>query len=273
MRAALLLCLGLWAAPAQAEEPVLEVQWDALAAAGGLLTGKVLPGVPGGALRIEADAEGPHNIVVWSLDKPPLSSKRWRLEGQVRHLNVAGEGHLILMSTLDGRDYLTKTVAPTGPLGRLSGHSDWRPFVLPFDAGDRPTPPDKLTLQLFLSGEGTVDIGSLRLYPSFDDALVADLGPRLGWNQATFGLAAGLLGSLFGLLGGVLGLLNASRKAPTLVWIIQKGAMALGVVAMGLGIAAIASGEAGGWLISVGLIGVVVFALVGRTIRTTLPPT
>ncbi len=273
MRAVVLLCLGLLATPAWAEEPVLEVRWDALDKADGLLTGKVLPGVPGGALRVETDNDGPHNIVLWTVDAPPLKEgARWRIEGNVRYLNVSGEGHLIMMSKLEGRDYVAKTVAPSGPLGRISGHSDWRRFVLPFDAQDKKTPPEKLTLQLFLSGEGTVDVGMLRLYPSFDDALVANLGPRLGWNQATFGMAAGMLGSVFGLLGGLLGLLNASRKSPTLIWIIQKGAMALGVVAMGLGIAASVTGEAGGWLISVGLVGIVVFALVGRTIKSQSPP-
>lgn len=269
MRAVSLTLLGLLAAAgtARAEEPVLEVRWEDEAAKGPLRNGELLAGIPGGALRIERGPDGPHNVVVWTLEDPPLKTKRWRLEGRVRYLNVEGEGHLVLLSTLEGRDYFTKTVAPSGPLGRMTGHSDWRDFVLPFDALDKEVPPEKLKLQVFLPGEGTVDLGTLRLYEGFDDALVADLGPRLGWNSATLGLAAGLLGSLFGFLGALIGFLGASKKGPAAIRLVQKIAIGIGAVAIAVGVAAAFTGAAGGWLISVGLIGVVLFSALDKVIR------
>ena len=262
-----LLLAALCPTAALAQAPVLEVRWDQLSEAGQLQNGEVLPGVPGGALRVTGGAEGPYNIPVWTIEDPPITQGRWRLEGRVRHLNVEGEGNLLLLNFLaDGREYFTKTVAPAGPLGRMVGHSDWRPFVLPFDALGK-GPPDKLTLQVFLSGEGSVDLADLALYEGFDDALVADLGPRLGWNPATFGISAGLMGGLVGLLGALIGLLNATRARPSLVWGIQRFAIGLGVLAIGLGLAAVATGAAGGWLASVGVMTVAVMIAVGKAIR------
>lgn len=268
MKPLVLLVCGLgWASTAAAAEPVLEVRWEDEAAKAPLVAGSLLPGTPGGALRIETDSDGPHESVVWVVENPPVKGKRWRLEGQVRYLNVKGEGQLVLLSTLEGRDYFTKTVAPSGPLGRLTGHSDWRPFVLPFDALDKAVPPEKIRLQVFLPAEGTVDLGTLRLYEGFDDDLVKDLGPRLGWNAATLGIAAGLLGSLFGFLGTLVGLLGAMKKGPRPIKIVQRIAVAIGVVAIAVGLAATFSGAAGGWLISVGLIGVVLFSALDKVVQ------
>lgn len=262
-----LLALALGPALAQAETPVATVQWDALKAEGKLLNGEVLPGTPGGALRVVGGDEGPYNIPVWTVEAPPLSGQRWRVEGRVRHLNVEGEGNLLLLNFLsDDREYFTKTVAPAGPLGRLEGHSDWRPFVLPFDALGK-GPPKKLTLQVFLSGQGSVDLADVVLYEGFDDALVADLGPRLGWNPATFGMAAGLLGGLVGLLGAIIGLLNASGARPGLVTLIRRSAIGLGGAAILVGLAALVTGAAGGWLVSVGVMTVAVMVGVGRAME------
>ena len=260
------------AAEARAETPVHAVRWNDLKAEGKLVTGEVLPGTPGGALRVEGGSEGPYNIVIWTLENPPLTGKRWRLDGQVRHLGVEGEGQMVLLSMLDGREYFTKTVAAKGPLGRLEGDSDWRPFSLPFDALDRKVPPTKLTLQVFLSGRGTVDVSSLKLYPDFDDALVADLGPRLGWNAATFGLFSGLVGTIIALMGTLIGFLNASGKDPKYANGVRMGAIGLSIASIGAGAAAIATGAGGGWLISIGLIGIGVMSLVGRTMRKMAAP-
>lgn len=263
--------VALWPTLAQAEAPVLTVRWDELAAAGGLQNGEVLPGTPGGALRVEGGSEGPYNIPVWTVEKPPITGERWRVEGRVRHLNVEGEGNLLLLSFLaDGREYFTKTVAPSGPLGRMVGHSDWRPFVLPFDALGK-GPPEKLTLQVFLSGRGTVDLTDVALYEGFDDALVADLGPRLGWNPATFGLAAGLVGSLVGLLSALIGLLNATGGRPKLVALIRRVTMGIGGVTIVVGLAALATGAAGGWLVSVGIMTLAVMVGIGKAMRRGAP--
>ncbi len=283
MKAPLLLFvgLGLLAAPAFAEIPVHTVDWrtaekgnetaekddEATDKDDELFEVKILAGEVGGVLRVQTTENGPHNVTVWTLQNPPIEGARWRLEGKVRHLDVVGEGHLVLWSTLDARDYITKTVAPSGPLGHMNGHSDWRPFVLPFDARDRKLPLEKLLLQVSLPGKGTVDLADLRLYASFDDAIVQNVGPRLGWNAATFGIAAGLLGCAFGLLGALMGLLNASKTGLRWVAPIQKFGMVLGGCGVVGGVAIIASGEAGGWLLSMGVLGIGLFFMVGRTLK------
>lgn len=276
MKAPLLLFvgLGLLARPALAETPVHIVDWRT-AERGDETAEKddeapelqILAGEVGGVLRVKADENGPHNVTVWTLQAPPVEGARWRLEGKVRHHDVVGEGHLVLWSTLDARDYLTKTVAPSGPLGHISGHSEWRRFVLPFDARDRTLPLEKLLLQVSLPGRGTIDLADVRLYASFDDAIVENVGPRLGWNAATFGISAGLLGSVFGLLGALMGLLNASKTGLKWVPRIQKLGMGLGACGIGAGAAVTAAGEAGGWLASMGVLGVGLFFMVGKALR------
>lgn len=261
--------VGLGAA--RAETPVLEVKWNDLAAQEKLQNGKLLAGIEGGALRVETGPDGPHNVVVLEIDAPPLSGPRWRLEGRMRYQNVESEGHLILISKLEGRDYTTKTVAYEGPIGKITGSSDWRRFALPFRLTDQKGPPEKLTLQVFLPGSGIVDLSPVQLYADFDDELVANLGPRIGWNQGTMGMAAGLFGGLLGLIGAILGLLNATKQSLRLIWGIHKTAMGLCLAAALTGAFAIFTGVGGGWLMSVGIIGAFALTGISGAIKKQMP--
>ena len=126
-------------------------------------------------LTIEAiPGKQQHQLVI--LPQPGISSPFYALKGMVRYQDVVGDAYLQLNNDFgDTGVFFTKGIAPSGPLGKISGSSDWRAFVLPFyanqgdQAGDGPLTPDELTLVLHLPAAGTVAIRDVKLYQYADD--------------------------------------------------------------------------------------------------------
>jgi hypothetical protein len=121
-------------------------------------------------LTIEAvPGKQQHLLVV--LPQPGINSPVYALKGMVRYEDVEGDAYLQMNNDFgDTGVFFTKGVAPSGPLGKISGSSGWRSFVLPFYAnqGDQasagPLAPDELTLVLYLPAAGTVAIRDVKLY-------------------------------------------------------------------------------------------------------------
>ena len=93
------------------------------------------------------------------LSDPGISSPVYALKGMIRYENVEGDGFLQLDNHFGEKGtFFTKSLASAGPLGKISGSSDWRPFSLPFyansgDQADGTSPiPEKLSLGLYLPG-------------------------------------------------------------------------------------------------------------------------
>ncbi len=110
-----------------------------------------------------------HLLVV--LPQPAISSPVYALRGMVRHEDVEGDAYLQMNNDFGDRGvFFTKSLAPSGPLGKLTGSSEWRPFILPFFAnqGDRATVespvPREITLALHLPAAGSVSVRDIRLY-------------------------------------------------------------------------------------------------------------
>jgi hypothetical protein len=103
------------------------------------------------------------------LPDPGISMPVYALKGMISYEGVEGDGYLQLDSHFgDAGTFFSKSLAPAGPLGKLSGSSDWRPFVLPFyanseDQADATMVPEMLTLSLHLPGPGTVSISGVGL--------------------------------------------------------------------------------------------------------------
>jgi hypothetical protein len=78
------------------------------------------------------------------------------LKGRVRYADVQGVGFLEMWTYYaDGGMYFSRTLGDSGPMGKLTGSSDWREVVLPFK-GPPDTVPIKITVALVLEGKGTV---------------------------------------------------------------------------------------------------------------------
>lgn len=85
------------------------------------------------------------------------------LKGRVRYEDVQGVGFLEMWTYYaDGGMYFSRTLGDSGPMGKLTGSSDWREVVLPFK-GPPDTVPIKITVALVLEGKGTVWLEPFKL--------------------------------------------------------------------------------------------------------------
>jgi len=127
--------------------------------------------------RIET--ERPGHWLVLTIEDPPITAAIYALSGHMRYAGVDRESYLELNQTFpDGNTYFTRTLAESGPMGRILGNSDWRSFALPFNrepkTGEAAVPaPVTLTFRLVMNGHGSVELADLQLgqYASWQDAL------------------------------------------------------------------------------------------------------
>lgn len=120
--------------------------------------------------RIEADGtlvveggKGRTNTSLLVLEKPEVPSHHYRLVGRIKYEHVAGDGYVEMWNKIpDKGDFFSKTLAPSGPLGKVTGTSDWRELQLPFFSEPNLLP-ERLTVNLVLPGAGKVWITPLTL--------------------------------------------------------------------------------------------------------------
>lgn len=118
--------------------------------------------VEGDRLRIVA--AGSTTIALGTWEQPGISEARFALAARIRCQGVGSPGHLELWTVLgDGRRFFSRTLAESGPMGRLSGDQPWRDILLPADATGADARPAKLELNLVLPAGGTVELGPLQL--------------------------------------------------------------------------------------------------------------
>jgi len=121
-------------------------------------------------LTLEAVA-GKQRHLLAVIPQPKISSSVYALKGKIRYDSVEGDAYLQMNNDFGDKGvFFTKGLEPSGPMGKISGSSNWRPFILPFytnqgdQAGAAPVGPGKLTLELYLPAAGTVTIRDVRLY-------------------------------------------------------------------------------------------------------------
>lgn len=200
---------------------------------------------------------------------PGISAPVYALKGMVRYENVQGDGYLQLDNHFGEKGtFVTKSLAPTGPLGKISGSSDWRPFVLPFyaNSGDRsssaaPTP-EKLTLAIYLPLSGTVSISDVALYQYADGE--DPLQSASQWlSNRNAGLLGGIGGGLLGLWGALIGILSGRGKARGFVLTSANALLLVGTASIVGGVVALAVGQPYVIYYPLLLLGVIVVALIG----------
>ena len=110
-----------------------------------------------------------HTLAV--IPQPNVGSPVYALTGKIRYSDVEGDAYLQMNNDFGETGvFHTMAIAESGPMGRISGSSHWRAFVLPFYAnrgelsGDGDLVPDELTLLLHLPAAGTVTIRDVKLY-------------------------------------------------------------------------------------------------------------
>lgn len=137
------------------------------AQAGELLSSVKLENANDEGVAIITAVPGKQQHLLLNMDEPPITSSLYAFRGMIRYEGVEGKGYLHLNNDLgDYGSFFTKSVLADGPLRTITGDSDWREFVMPFNAdNDRMALiPERLTLTLVLPGAGTVYVRDVRLY-------------------------------------------------------------------------------------------------------------
>jgi len=137
------------------------------AQAGELLSSVKLENANDEGIVIVTAVPGKQQHFLLDMDEPPITSSLYAFRGMIRYEGVEGKGHLHLNNDLgDYGSFFTKSLAADGPLRIITGDSDWREFVMPFNADNERMAliPERLTLTLVLPGAGTVFIRDVRLF-------------------------------------------------------------------------------------------------------------
>ena len=223
----------------EAGQVVRELPWTHAPAGATLVAPR--PGRTGASIRVERRAGG--SLPLLRLERPPIDTPVWAIVGDLRYEGVAGDGYLEMWSIFaDGR-FFSRTLDKVGPMGRVSGSSDWREFVLPFfSRADLPAPV-ALEVSLVLPGPGTVEIGPLRLvqYAVGENPLVRASGAW--WSDRQGGWIGGMAGAVLGVMGSIVGWLASRGRAAAFVLGTSRLVVALGAMALVTGLVAIANAQ------------------------------
>lgn len=217
----------------------------------------------------------PIRLPILAVENPAVTQLRYAVTGEVSYAGVEGDAFLEMWSHFPavpsqpgGTKAFSRTLAPSGRLGRIAGDSPWRGFELPMDATSAPGLPTKLEINLVLPGRGTVHVASLGLveYPHAWPWTTAGR-KDVWWNERQTGWLGGIAGSLFGGGGGVLAALAAAGRARK--WVV--GGM-ITLVALGVGCLLVAAlaflvGQPPVVWLPLGFIGALTTAILGTGLR------
>jgi hypothetical protein len=231
-----LLSLALLASTGLAQQKfIAEYAWPDLVKSGKLKVGTVetLPDQTV-VLKIENSKSEPLMVNLLTIEKPAIEANFYSIAGNVRYEGVEGDGFLEMWNHFGESAYFSRTMGETGPMAKLKGTSDWRPFILPFTSSPPvTTPPTKLVINLHLPGKGTVYLKSpLKLSEAAKGSSTA---PGAWWSDRTGNIAAASFGTAVGCLGGLIGWLSSRGTARSFV-------LGTAWVMTGIGLAATATG-------------------------------
>lgn len=258
-------------AAAAAEEMVTRFDWSQTGATSGPATVERVTEDRRSALKISNPAGVPTTVSLLVIDRPKIESVRYALTGEVKYEGVSGDASLEMWSTFpegsgkgSGGRFFTRTLAPMGEMGVLSGSSAWRPFRLPYNSEKSGGPPSRLELNLVLPGAGTVWVSPVQL--------TQETGGKGGawWSEREAGVIGGLVGSAGGLIGGLIGWLGSRGRARRFVFALIYTAMGAGAACLAIMVAALVAGQpfhVWGTLLILGLTLLVVFIPANRLAR------
>jgi len=137
------------------------------AQAGELLGALKLTNADGDGIATVTAVSGKQEYPLLSVVEPLITSPLYAIRGMIRYEGVEGDAYLNMNNDFgDYGSFFTRSRAQIGPMKTITGDSDWREFVMPFnaDSGRMSLIPERLTLTLVLPGPGTVYIRDLSLY-------------------------------------------------------------------------------------------------------------
>lgn len=222
-------------------------------------------------------APGEHTHLLIELPEPGVSSPVYALKGMVHYEDVRGDAFLQLDNHFGtSGTFYTKSLAPTGPLRKITGSSDWRPFVLPFHAnsGDQADGklllPEKLTLSLYLPGSGTVSVAEVGLYQyaNGEDPLQMYMQAGQWFSSQTAGWIGGIGGTLLGLWGALIGIVSSRGRARGFAVGSANALLFIGLASLIAGIVALGMAQPYAVYYPLLLLGVIIVAVTAMLRRT-----
>jgi hypothetical protein len=211
-------------ATCSAQTVLAEYDWQKLAQNGQLRGGEATSMDGKSALKIVNRNETPLQLQLLKIPKPPISKKLYAITGEVKYEGIRGDGYLEmwnffppLQSGMPEGQYFSRTLGVGGEMGKLSGTSDWRAFMLPFDGTGGSGSPTRLEINIFLPAQGTVFLGPVKLVEytgSFASMGIAS--SNAWWSDRAAGVVGGIGGGVIGCLGGLLGWLAWKRAGSAL---------------------------------------------------------
>jgi hypothetical protein len=171
------------------------------------------------------------------ISAPDVAAEGYAVTGEVRYEGVQGQAFLEMWSVLpDGGRYFSRTMDPSGPMGILTGDSDWRAFGLPFYLNGA-APPERLEINVVLPGTGTVSVRNLRLGG-------LETMPHAGWwSDRTAGLVGGIGGGVIGVFGALIGWLVSKHRARNFTLTAMAIVTVLGAALLAAGGVALATAQ------------------------------
>jgi hypothetical protein len=257
-----------------AEQVLAEYDWRQLADSGQVTAGSPALVEGKSALKISNPNDTPLQAQILKIAKPAVAKMSYAIVGEIKYEGIAGDGYLEMWNYfppvkagMPEGSYFSRTLGVSGEMGKITGTSQWRRFMLPFDRTGASGPPTRLEMNLFLPGRGTVYLGPVKLveYPgSFMEGQNA-VG-NAWWSDRTSGWIGGIGGATLGSLGSLLAWLASRGKSRSFVLVTSIALVVVGVMATLAGIIALAMRQPYGvWflllLVGVLLLGIFTFRL------------
>jgi hypothetical protein len=236
-RCALLSIAGCLLLPsaAHSQQVIQSLAWEEVAAAKSPLPGTVSAasrGLSAASLHV-VHKDGAAALALLTIEHPRITAAQYAVRGRVRGDNVAVGSYLEMWNHLPEGAFFSRTLAPSGPMGRLDGTFGWRDFILPFTNREGGAPPDKLVINLVMAGPGTVEIGPLELvqFPGSKGSVPG----AAWWTDRDAGAVGAIAGATLGLLGAALGWLASRGRSKGFVLGSLRAIAIAGTIGLTLG--------------------------------------
>jgi hypothetical protein len=211
-------------------------------------------GEAGPIVKVTGGPEKTTTLVV-QLDPAKAPSHRYVLKGRVKYEGVKDVGYLEMLSTFGKNGtFFSRTLEKGGPMGEITGTSDWYDLELPFFSKPGLLP-EKIVVNVVLPGKGTVYLTPLTLSaiepdeaPKGPPAQMPDEAPvkppeGAWWSGPTAALIGSLGGSSAGLIGAFVGITVSFGFARRFVLTLCSLMIGLGAICLAIGLVALAVGQ------------------------------